>query len=108
MDFWNSNLSQFAVQLPADAAGNTASYVIQRLCSGAGDPGSAATVQCSATPVLLGTGAGSCGASGSSCNTGDGGGGNLNPGSSQVYYRITVQVAGPRNTQSLTQAVVAM
>ena len=54
MYFWNSNLNQFAVQLPADAAGNIASYVIQRLCSGAGDPGSKATVQCSATPVLLG------------------------------------------------------
>lgn len=104
MDFWNSSLSQYAVNLPADAAGNTVSYVVQRLCSGAGDPGSPG-LQCTATPVLVGGGAGSCAATGSNCNSGSS---NLNSVASQVYYRITVQVAGPRNTQSMTQTVVAM
>ena len=104
MDFWNSSLNQYAVHLPADAAGNTVSYVIQRLCSGPGDPGSP-NLQCTATPVLVSGGAGSCAATGSNCNSGSN---NLNSVASQVYYRITVQVAGPRNTQSMTQTVVAM
>jgi type IV pilus assembly protein PilX len=104
MDFWNSSLGQFAVSLPVDAAGNTVSYVVQRLCSGVGDPGSP-NLQCTATPVLVGGGAGSCAATGSNCNSGSA---NLNSVASQVYYRITVQVAGPRNTQSMTQTVVAM
>ncbi|MDR3453697.1 MAG: hypothetical protein P4L96_13025 [Rhodoferax sp.] len=105
MDFWNINLSQFAVKLPADAAGNTVSYVVQRLCSAAGDAAST-SIQCSSTPPLPGGGGGTgCQQSGSSCSAGSQG---LNIVASQVYYRITVQVAGPRNTQSLIQTIVAI
>ncbi|OOG53505.1 hypothetical protein B0E49_10795 [Polaromonas sp. C04] len=85
--------------LPAVDNGNTVAYVIQRMCTIAGDATNAANA-CSSSPQAL---AGSC-AGGSSCNAG---GTNLNS-ASQVYYRITVQVSGPRNTQSLVQTVVAL
>jgi type IV pilus assembly protein PilX len=99
-DFWNISLSPYAVTLPVDGAGNTVLYVVQRLCSGAGDT-SSTSIDCTASPVPTG---GTCG-SGSNCSSGKV---NLNSSSSQVYYRITVQVTGPRNTQSLIQTVVAI
>lgn len=88
-----------AYQLPTVSNGNTVSYVIQRLCTTAGDS-SNSTNACSFSPTALG---GTC-AGGSSCNAGSV---NLNA-ASQVYYRITVQVTGPRNTQSLVQTIVSI
>jgi Tfp pilus assembly protein PilX len=85
--------------LPAVSNGNTVSYVIQRLCTTAGDSTNA-TNACSFSPAAL---AGTC-AGGSSCNAGAI---NLNS-ASQVYYRITVRVVGPRNTQSLVQTIVSL
>ena len=85
--------------LPTVTNGNTVSYVIQRLCTTAGDS-TASTNSCSFSPTALG---GTC-AGGSSCNAGTD---NLNS-ASQVYYRITVQVTGPRNTQSLVQTIVSL
>jgi Tfp pilus assembly protein PilX len=98
--FWASlKTAGSTFTLAAVDNGNTVSYVIQRMCTTAGDATSS-TNACSIAPAAV---AGSC-AGGSSCNAG---GTNLNA-SSQVYYRITVQVSGPRNTQSFVQTIVAL
>lgn len=81
--------------LPTDAAGNTVSYTIQRLCQTAGDP------------LYTTTGC----ASGSQQSTLVGG--SLAAGSvalitiTQYYYRITTRTVGPRNTVSYVQTIVA-
>lgn len=97
--FWSSTLNGSAKTLAVDSAGNTVSYVIQRMCSSAGDAQDTGN-DCSTSPTYT---AGTC-AGGSSCDSQRD---NL-AGISQVYYRITVRVVGPRNTQSFTQAIVAM
>jgi Tfp pilus assembly protein PilX len=77
-----------------DASGNTVAFMIQRLCGGTGIQIGA---QCASQP-------------GSSSTYGN----NEGPGEEQlkfstvVYYRITVRVAGPRNTVSYVQAIVSM
>lgn len=84
-----------ACTLPTDAAGNTATYTIQRLCMTAGDP------------VLLTTGCAS-GIQKSAVS-----GGSLTSGSTplpqvtQYYYRVTTRVTGPRNTISYIQTIIA-
>ena len=86
--------------LGTDSAGNQVRYVIHRLCELAGDPNSA-----SANCVKFSGGGGSAPAS-----TGTKGvvgyGTAALPGVSQVYYRVTVRVAGPRNTVSFVQAIL--
>ena len=80
------------VVLPADASGNTVSYIIDRLCSGAGPKSRS---NCVLSPnTVAGTG-------------------NSNAANSpqfnalmSVYYRITVRVDGPRNTVSYVQSTV--
>ncbi|MFZ4537507.1 pilus assembly PilX family protein [Propionivibrio sp.] len=76
-----------------DEAGNHVSYVIDRLCVSTGAINSAT---CSESPVNF-TSAGSSQAAGGS------------PIQSvvQAYYRITVRIQGPRNTQSFIQAIIA-
>lgn len=105
-DFWRATLASKAVTLNTDIAGNSVAYVIQRLCSGPGDA-SASTLDCTQSHHAN---TGTC-AGGSSCdaqriNLKSGGGSGQN--GSQVYYRITVRVNGPRGTQSLVQVVVAL
>lgn len=97
--FWGDNLAASAKTLTTDNAGNTVSYVIQRMCSLPGDAQSTAN-ECATSPRAS---AGTC-AGGSSCDSQKD---NL-AGVSQVYYRITVKVVGPRNTESFTQAIVAL
>lgn len=94
--FWTVLPANRVNTLPADAAGNTVSYVIQRLCNAVGDPTTG--IGCEASP-----------------DTASGGQGNSKgpglPGlkvPTQRYYRITVRVAGPRNTVSFVQTVVAL
>jgi type IV pilus assembly protein PilX len=81
--------------LPTDAAGNTVSYVIHRLCQTAGDPLLTAT-GCAIGPQknpLTGASLGS---------------GNVPlPMITQYYYRITTRIVGPRNTISYIQTIVA-
>ena len=94
-NFWNNNIPAAAINtLAVDGAGNTVSYVIHRLCNGEGVPFTA--VACSNSPITTTSG-----------NSQRGG---LTPGftNSQVYYRITTRVVGPRNTLSYVQAIVAM
>lgn len=77
-----------------DAAGNTVSYIIDRLCSNAGPKDKINCVVSPASAVAQGNSSG--------------------VGSSQfnspilVYYRITVRVDGPRNTVSYVQSIVSM
>ena len=81
--------------LNADQAGNTVSVVIQRLCQSTGSPSSGAG--CAVSPTVTGTESSSKGSGVIPLQV-----------ANQVYYRITARVAGPRNTVSYVQAVVAM
>lgn len=94
--YWTNTIAaNRAVTLPIDAAGNTVSYTIQRLCQATGDP------------LLTTTGC----ASGSQQSTLVGA--SLAAGSvtlpmiTQYYYRITTRTVGPRNTVSYVQTIVA-
>jgi Tfp pilus assembly protein PilX len=95
--FWDNVLvpTNRVTTLPADAAGNTVSFVIQRLCNEVGDPTTGKG--CDTSPVMLGSESSSRGAGVVALQT---------PG--QYYYRITARVAGPRNTVSFVQAIVSM
>lgn len=78
-----------------DDSGNRSAYLIQRMCATAGDPTNAATgceISVSSDP----TGTSSKGAGKQTITT-----------SSQVFYRITARVMGPRNTVTYAQAIVA-
>lgn len=79
-----------------NAAGNTVSYAIQRLCAQALPPSSAGA-RCSQPPATISTSSSSKGAAVVALTYG-----------SQVYYRITSRIAGPRNTVSYVQAIVAL
>lgn len=95
-NYWTNVLAGRSITLATDAAGNTASYSIQRMCNATGDPVAPAT-GCSVSPS----------ASVSTANSQDAGSIALQY-SSQVYYRITSRVVGPRNTVSYVQAVIAL
>ena len=96
--FWNSTLAASGAvnTLPADAAGNTVSYVIHRLCDNIGAP-PPSTAGCSAPPVDTGNASSSMGA-----------GVVTVAADKQVYYRVTARVTGPRNTLSYVQAIFAI
>jgi Tfp pilus assembly protein PilX len=94
---WNSSDPR---DLGFDTAGNQVKYVIHRLCDTAGAPN---VVQC-VKSSLSGAGGGvPC--AGCSNQVQPLGGGNVAPGTA-VLYRITVRIAGPRNTVSFVQAVL--
>lgn len=99
--YWTDNIepNNLARTIGTDTAGNTVSYVIQRMCSSEGDSQST-TNDCTVAP----TASSSTCSGGSSC---DAQRKNLDS-VSQVYYRITVRVVGPRNTQSFVQSMVAL
>lgn len=84
-------------KMAQDAAGNTVSYTIQRLCQAAGDPGQSMVSGCargSQPPSREGSGWGAD-----------------DPGlnrPTQYFYRITTRVTGPRNTVSYIQTIVAI
>ena len=83
--------------LPADPAGHAVRYLIQRLCGSTGSP------EAAANSCLLHRSA-----SGGSPNRGQlsyGSSKHFNPANA-VYYRITVQVRGPRGTTAFTQTLV--
>lgn len=84
-----------AVDAGTDAAGNQVSYVIQRMCAGSGDPGGttcvSSTVSTSTAPSSKG--AAQVGSVAFAAQT-------------SAFYRITVRVAGPRNTVSYVQAML--
>jgi len=77
-------------------AGNSISYVIQRLCNATGDP-VAVGVDCSVPQ-----------SAGSSGGSSKGAGVVALLFNSQIYYRITSRVAGPRNAVSYVQVIVSL
>lgn len=91
--FWNDTLAAQAITAAPDAANNTVSYVVHRLCDGVGAPH---TVSCSKPPSKANSG-GSFSAGAVSTIE-----------SSQVYYRVTARIAGPRNTVAYVQTIVAL
>jgi len=78
----------------ADPAGNQVRYVIHRMCELAGNPGSVNCVRTSLGGTTGGTQGGATY------------GGAALPTTSQIYYRITARVTGPRNTVSYVQVMV--
>lgn len=92
-DFWARAGTN--VPLAADAGGNTVSYLIHRLCQLGDLPPRSAN--CSFTPV-------DCDPDGSH----SGGKSFCGKTTSQVYYRVTSRIVGPRNTVSYVQAIIAM
>jgi Tfp pilus assembly protein PilX len=92
---WGSTFANRVHTLPTDAAGNTASYTIQRLCLGAGDPG------------LQSTGCSSYSQTSSLTGQDQSSGSAVLARPTQYLYRITTRVAGPRNTVSFIQTIVA-
>lgn len=98
-DYWNKVLQPWGiVTLPQDAAGDIVSYTIHRICPGPGDPMSPGNVCASSTQMV----AAAAGA------TSQGAGQTALIPVTQQYYRITVQIQGPRNTLSYVQAVVVL
>jgi type IV pilus assembly protein PilX len=93
--FWTGTLAGSGAvnALPADAAGNTVSFVIHRLCNSTGAP---TYPGCSAPAVDVQSAGNSFGSGVIALNQ-----------TRQVYYRITARVTGPRNTLSYVQAVVS-
>ena len=89
--FWQRNAAWRNV-LPADAAGNTPSFMIHRLCAANGAPGLVACEQGPSTTAGEGCGVDS----------------EFDCGKARIYYRITVRVEGPRNAISFSQAVVSI
>lgn len=100
-NFWTKTVlnNDMAITLPVDQTGNTVSYLIQRMCTSNGDSQDTSN-DCTASPFPTSS---SC-AGGSSCAAQS----NNLASVSQVYYRITVRVVGPRNTQSFVQSIVAL
>lgn len=93
--FWTQTLQSRAFTLPKDGAGNTVSYVVDRMCNNPGSQTGGAA--CMSSPV----------ATTATGNAEEGGEVQLNA-PSVVYYRITVRVDGPRNTVSYVQAMISM
>jgi len=94
-NFWNTQIGSQARTLTQDAAGNTVSYIIQRMCLMAGPPTSVG-VNCASSPSSTSTG---------SSKSADYETLQYN---NQIYYRITARIAGPRNAVSYVQAIVAI
>ncbi|MCG3188869.1 MAG: hypothetical protein LKCHEGNO_01059 [Burkholderiaceae bacterium] len=94
--FWNATLAGSGAvnTLATDAAGNTVSYVIHRLCNATGAP---AYPGCSSSPTDA-----------TSAGNSQGSGVVQLASPRQVYYRITARVTGPRNTLSYVQVIVAI
>ena len=96
-DFWTVLASNNqVVALPSNASGDTVAYTIQRLCNAVGDPASPGT-GCAVSP-----------STGSSANSSEDAGSVALLYNSQVYYRITSRITGPRNTVDYVQAIVAL
>ena len=95
----NYNWSQAASVAAPDPA-YTSSYVIHRLCGGAGAPSDAAA-RCMQASAGGGSGTSGLGTKGVVTY-----GVQALPGVSTIYYRVTVRVMGPRNTLSYVQAIL--
>jgi Tfp pilus assembly protein PilX len=98
-EYWETLVSAYTpVTLAIDAAGNTSSYIIQRLCNLGGKAYSAGPppVECVEPP------------SGSSTGNSKGAGKVDLYRPTSTYYRITVKTTGPKNSTSYIQTTVLM
>ncbi len=100
-NYWTNALQPWGVVTLTpnpDAAGNKVSYTIHRLCPATGAPMTTSNV-CASSTQMVGAASGA---------TSQGAGQVALIPVVQQYYRITVQVIGPRNTVSYVQAVVVL
>ncbi len=99
-DFWTAHLQPWGVvTLPMDAAGNTVAYTIHRMCP---TPNAAPMVvnnSCASSTQMVAANNGA---------TSQGAGQTALIPVTQQFYRITIQIRGPRNTLSYVQAMVAL
>jgi Tfp pilus assembly protein PilX len=104
----NCNISSFhpAANPPGVAAGYSVSFIVNRMCNAAGNPGAVLAAD-GITPMVC-SGADSTGDASGSTRVGPDYGGYAFTGSSQIYYRITTRVTGPRNTVRYTQTWVVL
>jgi len=93
--YWNSLPAARIRTLATDASGNTVSFIIDRMCANSGS--STGGANCSASIVASVAG-----------GSGEEGGEIALTSPSAIYYRITVRIAGPRNTVSFVQAMVTI
>jgi type IV pilus assembly protein PilX len=94
--FWDATYNaNNSVVLPTDQFANTVSFVVHRECANPKPPGSGGL--CVASPRVTT----------SSGNAQEAGEVELQA-ASQIYYRITVRVSGPRRTESYVQSHVAL
>jgi Tfp pilus assembly protein PilX len=93
--FWSTHYSAASYAMDADQFGNQVSFVINRECANAAPPGAGG--QCVASPAVTVV-------AGNSQEAGE----IQLASSSQIYYRITVRVSGPRRTESYVQSHIAM
>ncbi len=100
--FWTNQLIPAGQvrTLAQDAAGNTVSYVIHRMCS--------PTIAQPFAPTAAGANCATSPNSASSSGSSRGAGAIRLQYNNQYYYRITSRIAGPRNTVSFIQAMVAL
>ncbi len=93
--FWQASLDAAAFDAGEDEFKNHIYFVVHRQCANAQPPGSGG--MCVASPTVTK-------ASGNSEEAGE-----LQiESSSQIYYRITVRVSGPKRTESYVQSHIAM
>ncbi|MEW5879186.1 MAG: hypothetical protein AB1761_01935 [Pseudomonadota bacterium] len=95
--YWAQCASCTVTPAAGDAAGNTISWVVHRMCTAQLDPNDPNNL-CSR---LSASSPGASGGSFSSDAT------NFS-GTAQHYYRVTVRVLGPRNTSTLAQSFVVL
>lgn len=95
----NYNWSQAATATSPDPA-FTINYVIHRLCGGTGNPADA-SAKCMQAAAGGGSGSSGLGTKGVVSY-----GTQALPGTSTIYYRVTIRVTGPRNTLSYVQAIL--
>jgi len=95
--WWNTLSTCQKIALPTDAASNTASYTIHRMCATAG-PATAPGTDCSVSSITVVSGTTSSQIAGYVGLQYSG----------QIYYRITSRIDGPRGTKSYVQAIVSI
>lgn len=93
--FWSANLAASAYDAGEDQFKNHIYFVVHRQCANAQPPGAGG--QCVASPAITR-------ASGNSQEANE----VQLQSASQIYYRITVRVSGPRRTESYVQSHIAM
>ena len=99
----NCNVVATAVANAGISTGFTASYVINRMCNAAGNPSSIFAAD-GTTPMICSRS--SSGSDLGSTRTTANYGNFALTGGTQIYYRITTRIVGPRNTVRFAQAFV--